>query len=164
MSDFLNTPETWVTLSLILFFGLLAYFGVHRIVIGALDKRADGIRARIDEARDLREAAGAQVEKCQEELDKATRNSQTVIEQAKRDAELARETALADFRASLERRVAAGEERIRQAEIAARKDIRNHAIDIAVEAATEIIERGLSPEDRKALTRNGIDSVRDRLN
>ena len=163
MSAILNTPETWVTLSLLLFFAVLGYFGVHRIVVGMLDKRADGIRARIDEARDLREAASVQVKQHQEELEKASRDAEAIIENARRDAESTREAALADFRATLERRTAAAEERIRQAEVAAQKEIRNHAIDIAVAAATEIIERDLSAEDRNALTKSGINAVRNRL-
>ena len=164
MSGILNAPETWVSLSLLIFFGILGYFGVHRIVVGALDKRADGIRARIVEARDLREAASDQVKRHQEELENAARDAEAVIEQARRDANSAREAALVDFRATLERRVAAAEERIRQAEIAAKKDIRNHAIDIAVAAAAEIIEKGLSAEDRKAEAKDGIEAIRNRLN
>ena len=164
MSAFLHTPETWITLSLLVFFGILAYFGVHRIVVGALDKRADGIRARIDEARELREAASDQVNRHQEELEKAAGAAQSIIEQAQRDADSAREAALADFRATLERRTAAAEERIRQAEIAAQKEIRNHAIDIAVAVATEIIEKDLSDEDRRQLASKGIEEIRSRLN
>ncbi len=163
MSEFLNTPETWVTLSLILFFAVLGYFGVHRIVVGALDKHADDIRARIDEAKELREAAGVEVKQRQDELERAVSDSEAVIEQARRDADLARQNALREFQQSLERRTQAAEERIRQAELAAHKELRDHAIDIAVSAATEIIDRSLTADDRKALAQSGIESVRSRL-
>ena len=164
MAAILQTPETWVTLSLVLFFAILAYFGVHRTVVGLLDRRADEIRLRIEEARKLRSDASDLVQQYQDELENEERAARDAIEQAKRDAETARRAAMAEFRATLERRLAAAEERIRQAEIAARKDIRNHAIDIAVAAATEVVRRSLSGEERRALLDRGIEDVRARLN
>ena len=161
--DFLHVPETWVTLSLLLFFGILAYFGVHRFVLGSLDRRADGIRRRIEEAGALLEAASEEVSKIERALAEAKATASKIALQAKKDAELARETALAEFRASLERKMQAAEQRIIQAQAAAQRAVRDRAVDIAVAAAREVIDTRISDSQRKEFTDRGIEQVRARL-
>jgi len=164
MSTFLNSPDTWVILGLVLFFAVLGYFGVHRTVIGILDKRADDIRARIREAAELREAAARQVQQLQEQLARDRRNAEAAVEAARQEAEAMRAQELKSFQATLERRVAAGEERIRQAEVAAEAEIRNAAIDVAVAAAARILEDDLTAAERNAATEHSIQAVRKQLN
>ncbi len=47
----------WALVALILFFGVLVYFGVPTLINKSLDDRADKIRSDLDEARRLREEA-----------------------------------------------------------------------------------------------------------
>ena len=51
------SPTLWVFLAVVLFLIALAYFGVHKQIVGALDARADNIRNELEEARRLREEA-----------------------------------------------------------------------------------------------------------
>ena len=46
-----------VGISFVCFFGLLWYLGVHKLILGMLDARAEKIRGELDEARELREEA-----------------------------------------------------------------------------------------------------------
>jgi F-type H+-transporting ATPase subunit b len=55
----LQETENWVALGFLLFLGLLAYLGVHRKLVDALDQRQTRIKGELDEARRLREEAQA---------------------------------------------------------------------------------------------------------
>lgn len=158
----LTTPETWVTVSLILFFGILWHFGAHRFVLRKLDDKADAIRAKIEDARNLCAEAGEEVEIQERELKEAKSNAKRAIAQAGTDAEAAREAALAAFRSSLERRIAAGEQRILQEEEATRRAVRNRAIDLAVGVAGDVIGAQLTPAFRDAFVARSIERVRAR--
>ena len=51
--------ENWVALGFLCFFGLLAYLGVHRKLIDAIDHRQARIKSELEQARRLREEAQA---------------------------------------------------------------------------------------------------------
>ena len=53
----LHNTDFVVTLGFLLFIAVLFYFKVPSILGGMLDKRADGIKAELEEARALREEA-----------------------------------------------------------------------------------------------------------
>ena len=53
----LRNTDFIVLLAFILFLGVLFYFKVPSVIAGMLDKRADGIKSELDEARALREEA-----------------------------------------------------------------------------------------------------------
>lgn len=163
MGAVLQTPETWVALSLALFFGILGYFGAHRIVLSHLDRRADGIRSRIEEARRLREEAGAVVEKHERDLRDAQNAHGSSIELAKKDAQLAREAMLKEFRETLDRQLDAAEQRIRQAEISAQREVRNRSIDVAMAAASDVIRQQLGEDGRARLADRGIERLAGHL-
>lgn len=163
MATILNTPETWVTLSLILFFGILGYFGVHKWVLSELDRRTRVIRNEIDEARKLREDAGNLADRNERKFNELKGRTESILEQAREDAAAARRAALEEFDAALARRVAAAEERIVQAERAARQEIRNRAIDIAIAAVARVAAEHLSEDARAALADRAIAEVRSRI-
>lgn len=155
----LQAAETWVALSLVIFFGILGYFGVHRIVLGYLDKRADGIRDRIEDARRLREEAGEEVERYEREQKEAQNAHDSAMEQARQDAALAHEAMLKDYRESLERRLEAAEQRIQQAEESAQREVQNKGIDVAVAVASEVIGELLGDDERARLASRGIEQI-----
>ena len=49
--------ESWVAIALVLFVALLGYFGVHRRIFEALDKRSARVKLELDQARRLRQEA-----------------------------------------------------------------------------------------------------------
>ena len=57
MEHILHDPTFWVATAFIAFLGVLVYFKVPGMVSGALDERADKIKADIEEAERLREEA-----------------------------------------------------------------------------------------------------------
>ena len=55
----LAEAETWVAVAFVIFVGVLVYFGVHKLLVNALDQRSARIRGELDEARRLKDEAAA---------------------------------------------------------------------------------------------------------
>jgi F-type H+-transporting ATPase subunit b len=47
----LAEAEFWVAVAFVIFIGVMIYFGVHKLIVSALDQRSDRIRGELDEAR-----------------------------------------------------------------------------------------------------------------
>ncbi|MEM7057670.1 MAG: ATP F0F1 synthase subunit B [Pseudomonadota bacterium] len=152
-----------VALSFFLFFGLLAYLGVHKFVLGALDKRADGIRNELDEARRLREEAQelfAEFERKQREVEG---QAEDIIANAKAEAEAAAERAKADLATSIERRLKAADEQIALAESNAVKEVKDTAVSVAIAAASEVLTAKLGADQAEGLVDAAIKDVGAKL-
>lgn len=159
----LQNTDFIVTLAFILFIAVLFYFKVPSVVAGMLDKRADGIKSELDEARALREEAQtllASYERKQQEVkDQADR----IVTAAKTEAQEAADQARADLDRSITRRLAAAEEQIDSAQAAAVKEVRDQAIVIAIAAAKDVIVKIMTAADGNALIDSAIADVDAKL-
>ncbi len=152
-----------VAISFFLFFGLLAYLGVHKFLGRALDQRADRIREELDEVRRLREEAQAifaEFERKHREVDTQVGE---IVAHAKAEAEQAAENAKADLAASIERRLRGADEQIAMAEANAVREVRDRAVQVAVAAAAEVMAARLTAGKADALIDAGIESVGEKL-
>ncbi|MCH8951465.1 MAG: ATP F0F1 synthase subunit B [Proteobacteria bacterium] len=152
-----------VAISFVLFFGLLAYLGVHKFLGKALDDRADRIRQELDDVRRLREEAQAifaEFERKHREVD--TRAGE-IVAHAKAEAGQAAEQAKADLAASIERRLRGADEQIAMAEANAVREVRDRAVQVAIAAAAEVMAARLSEARADALVEDAIKSVGERL-
>ncbi len=159
----LKNTDFIVLLGFIVFIGVLLYFKVPSLLVGMLDKRADGIKSELDEARALREEAQtllASYERKQQEVkDQADR----IVTAAKAEANEAADQARADLDKSIIRRLAAAEEQIESAQAAAVKEVRDQAIVIAIAAAKDVIAKKMSAADGNALIDRAIADVDAKL-
>lgn len=159
----LKNTDFIVLLAFLVFLGVLFYFKVPTLLSGMLDKRADGIRAELEEARALREEAQtllASYERKQQEVkDQADR----IVTAAKAEAVEAADQARVDLDKSIARRLAAAEEQIGSAQAAAVKEVRDQAIVIAVAAARDVIAKKMSAADGNALIDSAIADVDAKL-
>ncbi|WP_428514389.1 F0F1 ATP synthase subunit B [Roseovarius sp.] len=152
-----------VMLAFILFIALLVYLKVPGKIGEMLDKRADGIKSELDEARALREEAQtllASYERKQKEVqDQADR----IVAHAKTEAAEAAEQAKKDLEQSIKRRIKAAEEQIASAEASAVKDVRDQAIVVAVAAAKEVVAKAMTEDDNSKLIDESIAQVDAKL-
>jgi len=153
-----------VLIGFLIFIGVLVYFKVPGILGGLLDKRADGIRSDLDEARGLREEAQALLASYERKQREVAEQADRIVAKAKADAETAAEAAKADLERAIARRVKAAEEQVAAAEAAAMRDVRNRAIALAVAAAGDAIAAQMSAKDAGALIDGAIADVGARLN
>jgi F-type H+-transporting ATPase subunit b len=156
--------ETWVAAALLIFLGLLAYLGVHKTILSALDARGRKIEADLSEAKRLREEAQAIVADYKKRQAAAEQEAKQIVAAAKEDAErLAAEakTKMEDFVA---RRTKMAEAKIAQAEAQAVADVRAAAADIATLAAGTVLGDLAKGSGGDALIKAGIDEVKAKLN
>ncbi len=153
-----------VALSLFLFLALLAYYGVHKLIIGKLDERADRIRSELDEVRRLREDAQATFAEFERKQREVADQADEIVAHAKLEAEQASEQAKADLADSIERRLKAADEQIAMAEASAVREVRDRAVQVAVSAAAEVMAGRLGEDKADELIDQAIDKVGERLN
>ena len=160
----LRNTDFVVTLAFLVFVGILLYYRVPQIVGGLLDKRAEGIRNDLAEARRLREEAQeiyASYERRQREV---KGQADAIVANAKREATVEADKAKKALAQSIERRLKAAEDQIASAEADAVRAVRDRAIQTAVAAATEILGKQASAADRSAGIDKAIADVATRLN
>ncbi|MBW4709268.1 F0F1 ATP synthase subunit B [Roseobacter sp. YSTF-M11] len=159
----LGNTDFVVLLAFLLFIAVLVYFKVPGLLGGMLDKRADGIKSELEEARALREEAQtllASYERKQREVqDQADR----IVEAAKEEARTAAELAQADLASSLERRIAAAEEQIANAQGAAVKEVRDQSVAVAVAVARDVIAKQMTAAQGNSLIDGAIAEVDAKL-
>ena len=160
----LRNTDFIVTIAFLIFVGILIYMKVPSIIGGMLDKRADGIRADLDEAKRLREEAQeiyASYERRQREV---KTQADEIVANAKREATAQGVKAREDLRLSIARRLKAAEDQITGAENDAVRAVRDRAVQTAVAAASEILGQQVSSGKRSAGIDDAIAEVARRLN
>jgi len=142
----LGNTDFVVLLAFLVFIGILVYYKVPSLVMGLLDKRAAGIAAELDEARSLKEEAQALLASYERKQKEVQAQADRIVAQAKSEAQAASEQAKADLQHSVERRLAAAEDQIAQAEARVVRDVRDRAIAVATEAARRVVAEKMTPQ------------------
>jgi F-type H+-transporting ATPase subunit b len=158
------TAEFWVAVAFAIFVGILIYYGVHKLIIDALDARRDRIQAELDEARRLKEEAQALLAEYQGKQQEAEREAAAIIAGAKAEAERLGVEAKAKMEDFLARRSKLAETKIAQAEAQALADVRAAAADAAVAAAETILRETVKGKLADDLVTKGIADVKGKLN
>lgn len=159
----LHNTNFIVLLAFIVFVGILIYFKVPGMVGGLLDNRADSIRAELEEARALRDEAQSILGSYERKQKEVADQAEQIVAHARKEASIAAEVAKDDIRASIARRLAAAEDQIKSAEDAAVKEVRDTAVNVAVDAARELIAAGMSATEGNKLIDASIADVETKL-
>lgn len=160
----LRNTDFIVTLAFLLFVGILLYYRVPKVIGGLLDKRADGIREDLSEARRLREEAQEIYTSYERRQREVKTQAEEIVANAKREATLEAEKAKNALQVSIERRLKAAEEQIASAEGDAVRAVRDRAIQTAISAATAILGKQATAEQRSSGIDRAIEDVARRLN
>ncbi|MDE0809758.1 MAG: F0F1 ATP synthase subunit B [Alphaproteobacteria bacterium] len=139
------TPELAVAVAFVIFVVLVLWKGMAKITVG-LDKRADQIRAQLDEAQKLREEAQAVLAGYQRQQRDALAEAEEIISHAKEEAERMKVDAAATLATTLKRREEQAVDRIAQAEAKALQDVRNQAVDLAIAATGMLIGESMTSD------------------
>ena len=162
--EMIKEPEFWVAVAFVLFLGLLAYVGVHKKLIEALDPRGARIKAELDEARRLREEAGKLLAEYQRKQREAEREAEAIVADAKAEAGRVAAEARVKMEEFVARRTKLAETKITQAEAQALADVRAAAADAAVTAAEKILRDTAKGKIADDLIVQGIAAVKAKLN
>ncbi|SDO45959.1 ATP F0F1 synthase subunit B [Afipia sp. GAS231] len=157
-------PETWVAVAFVILMVLFAYLGIHRTVLTALDKRADRIKAELDDARRLKEEAAKLLADYKSKRTSAEREAEEIIANARAEAERIASEAKAKMEDFVARRTKTAEGKIALAEAQAVADVRSAAANAAVAAASTILSQSVKGSVADDLLAKGIAEVRAKLN
>lgn len=159
---FYASAEFWVAVGFVIFVALVGRTA-YRVVTVALDDRADKIRRQIDEAAKLAEEAQQMLATYERKRREAAEEAQTIVDQARRQADRLEERAAQELERSLKRREELAIERIAQAEQAALAEIRATTVEVAVEATRQLLTNQLSAKEANTLIDEAIAELPKKL-
>ena len=159
----LHNTNFIVLLAFILFLAVLVYYKVPTMLGSMLDKRAEGIKSELEEAKALREEAQALLASYERKQQEVQAQADRIVQTAKTEAQKAAEEAKADIASSIKRRLAAAEDQIASAEASAIRDVRDQAIAVAIGTARELIAKEISAAQANKLIDDPIAQVGAKL-
>lgn len=159
----LGNTDFIVLLAFLLFIAVLFYFKVPGMIGGMLDKRAEGIKSELDEAKSLREEAQALLASYERKQKDVQEQADRIVATAKAEAADAAEQAKKDLDLSIKRRLAAAEDQIASAEASAVKQVKDRAVAVAVAAARDVITSQIKAADANKMIDDSIDTVEAKL-
>ncbi|KFC75259.1 F-type ATPase subunit b 1 [Bosea sp. LC85] len=154
----------WVAVALVIFLGILGYFGVHKSLLSALDSRGEKIARELSEARRLRQEAAKLLAEYEAKRKAAEGEAEAIVAAAKDEAiRLATEAEekLADF---VTRRTKSAEDKIAQAEMEATAEVRAAAAEAATLAAEGILRSQMGGKAGESLFATGLKEIKSKLN
>ncbi|RZJ29558.1 MAG: F0F1 ATP synthase subunit B [Brevundimonas sp.] len=160
----LGNPELWVAIGLILFFGILVWAGVPKLIASQLDLKANTIQAELDEAARLRAEAEALLAQIRAEKAEAEAQAAAMLKAAEDEARRLEADAKIKLEEDLVRRQALAERRIEQAEAQAMAEVKAAATDLAAKAAEQILTTRLAGQKSDPLLDAAIAQLGTRLN
>jgi F-type H+-transporting ATPase subunit b len=159
----LHNTNLVVLISFTIFVAFLLWLKVPSLVGRMLDKRADGIKAELDEARALRDEAQVLLASYERKQKDVQEQANRIVSHAKSEANAAAEQAREDLKKSIARRMQAAEDRIASAESEAIREVRDSAVAIAIAAARDVIAKQMTTAEANKLIESGIDTVEAKL-
>jgi len=163
IAELFHDPEVAVAIAFVIAVALVSK-RAWAVISAALDARAARIKAQLDEAQALREEAQQALAQIQRRQRDALQEAEAIIAHAREEAARYAEKAKRDLGAALERRERLAQERIALAERKAVDEVRNAAVDVAIEAARRIIAENLGAAQGSALIERAIEELPAGLN
>jgi len=152
-----------VLISFLLFIGVLVYLKVPSLVAAQLDKRAEGIKSELDEARAIREEAQSLLASYERKQKEVQGQADRIVAHARQEAAEAAEKAKEELQVSITRRLKAAEDQIASAEAGAVKEVRDSAIAVAVAVAKEVVAKKITATQGNKLIDDAISQVQAKL-
>ena len=148
---------------MVIFIGIMIYFGVPKLITKLLDDRIRKIEDELAQAETLRAEAKALLAEYEAKRENAEKEAEDIVASAREEAFRLTAEAKASLEALVARRTKAVEEKIAQAEAQAVAEVRSRSADIAVEAARVLLQQQMA-EKGDALVDQAIKDVAARLN
>ena len=153
----------YATAALVIFFAIVLYFGIPKIIGNLLDKQIQKIADDLAEAKKLREEAAALLVEYEQKRVAAEGEAAGIIAAAQEEATRLTAEAQVSLADLVARRTKAVEDKIAQAEAQAVAEVRARSADLAIEAARVVLTDEMSNRGGQVVDR-AIADVATRLN
>ncbi len=141
--------------------------GVARLagkgILGSLDARSKRIADELEQAQKLREDAQAALAQFQRKQRDALKEAEAIVAQAREEAARIRAQAASDLEAGLKRREQQAVAKIAQAEAQAIQQVRDLAVEIAVQATEKLLVQNVDEVRNSALVDAAISELPAKL-
>ena len=154
--DLGNVLWTLLTLGLAVF--ILAKYAWNPF-LDILQKREDFIRDSLAQAKDDREAAEARLAEYEERLTTARAEASAIVDEGRRDAVVVREREEDKAKEEAEKMLARAKREIDIAKDTAIKDLYALTGKLATDIAAKIVDRELKPADHEKLIHDALDQL-----
>jgi len=160
--EFLNATF-FVGLAFCVFVGVLIYYKVPGMLTKGLDERAEKIRHDLDEARRLREEAQSLLATYERKQRDALQEAEAMVAHAEEEAKREAAIAAQKLEESIKRREQQALDKIALAEAQAEKEVREAAVEVAVDAAGRVIAEKLTGNKAVSMVDQSIKDLRSQL-
>jgi len=153
----------YATVALVIFLGMMLYFGVPKIIGKMLDGRIKQIADDLAEAKKLREEAAALLVEYEQKRAAAESEAAGIIAAAQDEAARLTADAQVSLADLIARRTKSVEDKIAQAEAQAIAEVRARSADLAIEAARVVLTDEMNRKGGQVVDK-AIADVGNRLN
>lgn len=131
-----------------------------KVVLG---ERAGGIVAARELAREQRQEAERRLAESQERLDRVEQEARELVAEAEGDAERERQRLEREAEEQADRIRQTADRDLRSETLQARRQLRAHAANLAVEMAADLVRDNLTEEDQRRLVREYLEDLGERV-
>lgn len=163
MTDLLQNAHFWVGVALVIFLGLLGYFGVHKVLWAMLGERGAKVQAQLDEASKLRAEAETLLKQIKAQREEAEKQAAAMLENAKEEAVRLAAEAKVKLDEQIKRRAALAERKIATAQAQAEADVKAAAADLATQAAEAVLTARIAGAKSDPLIDSAVKTLAARL-
>ena len=150
----------WVTISFIIFLGILIYFKRPQKIKETLEQNISNIRNQINEAEQLKEDAKNILAEQEKKISNSKIEVGELINKATEEAEKNVIKTNENFHKFMENRKKSAEERIRQLKNQAEKDIKNAAVKIAIKSVEKLLKNSLDKSKLDKIYSSSIEETK----
>ena len=154
--------ELGLTLWTVVLFAIFAFVLTKlgwKPLLAMIEEREKGIHDAVGSAQKANEEAQRLLAQHQELIREAGRQREEIVKRALADAETVKTDLVAQARAESDRMVQKAKEQIEREKKLAIQELRSSVADLAVEAASKIVQSSLTPEAQKKLVHDFIDNL-----
>lgn len=158
----LHDSHFWYAVAFVVFIALVLKLAGKGILSG-LDDRGRRIAAELEQAQKLREDAQAALAQFQRKQRDALKEAEAIVAQAREEADRIRVQAARDLEHALKRREQQAIDKVAQAEAAALQQVRDLAVDIAVQATEKLLVENIDDARNNVLVAGAIRDLSAKL-
>ncbi len=137
--EFLQEPELWVAVGLVILVGILVRVKVPGLILTALDSRGIKIQAELDEALRLRQEAQALLASIKTQREHTEHLAADMLASAQAEAKRFADEAHVKLEETIKRRQLMAERKIASAQAKAEADVKAAAAELAAHIAESVL-------------------------
>ena len=153
----------WVAVSFFIFFGVLIYLKVPQKISNSLTDQINEMKKELDEAEKLKIEAKNLLSNYENKIDKSKKETQMIINLAKKDSEKTILEITKKFHQIIENKKKNAEQKIVQMKENALKDIKNISVKISMEAVEHLIKNSIDKSKLEKLYIKSLEQAKASL-